>query len=157
MQFQSAYKQHHCTESALLKVKNETLLNRETQKLTLLVLLDLSAGIDTVRRETLLSRLRSWLWVNGKALDWFVSYLADCLQRVAVNGGVSSSTFPLKQGIPQGSYLGPMLFTVYTSTLFAIVEKHLPRVHCYAHDSQLYLSFSPSVPGDDEVMVWFSS
>ena len=91
--------------------------------------------------------------MNGKALDWFVSYLADCLQRVAVNGGVSSSTFPLKQGIPQGSYLGPMLFTVYTSTLFAIVEKHLPRVHCYAHDSQLYLSFSPSVPGDDEVMV----
>ena len=89
--------------------------------------------------------------MKGKALDWFVSYLADCLQRVAVNGGVSSSTFPLKQGIPQGSYLGPMLFTVYTSTLFAIVEKHLPRVHCYAHDSQLYLSFSPSVPDDDEI------
>ena len=89
--------------------------------------------------------------MNGKALDWFVSYLAGCLQHVAVNGGVSSSTFPLKQGIPQGSYLCPMLFTVYTSTLFAIVEKHLPRVHCYAHDSQLYLSFSPSVPGDDEI------
>ena len=89
--------------------------------------------------------------MKGKALDWFVSYLADCLQRVAVNGGVSSSTFPLKQGIPQGSYLGPMLFTVYTSTLFAIAEKHLPRVHCYAHDSQLYLSFSPSVPIDDEI------
>lgn len=88
---------------------------------------------------------------NGKALDWLVSYLADCLQRVAVNGGVSSSTFPLKQGIPQGSYLVPMLFTVYTSTLFAIVEKQLPRVHCYAHDSQLYLSFSPSVPVDDEI------
>ena len=60
--------------------------------------------------------------MNGKALDWFMSYLADCVQRVAVNGGVSSSTFPLKQGIPQGSHLGPMLFTVYTSTLFAIVE-----------------------------------
>ena len=88
---------------------------------------------------------------NGKALDWLVSYLADCLQRVAVNGGVSSSTFPLKQGIPQGSYLVPMLFTVYTSTLFAIVEKQLPRVHCYAHDSQLYLSFSRSVPVDDEI------
>ena len=89
--------------------------------------------------------------MNGKALDWFVSYLADCLQRVAMNGGVSSSTFPLKQEAPQGSYLGPIHFTVYKSTLFAIVEKHLPRVHCYAHDSQLYLSFSPSVPGDDEI------
>ena len=59
MQFQSAYKQHHCTESPQLKVKNDTLLKREVQKVTLLVLLDLSAGIDTVRRETLLSRLRS--------------------------------------------------------------------------------------------------
>ena len=91
--------------------------------------------------------------MNGKALDWFVAYLADCLQRVAVNGAVSSSTFPLKQGIPQRSYLGPMLFTVYTSTLFAIVEKHLPMVHCFAHDSQLYLSFRPSVPGDDEIVL----
>ena len=89
--------------------------------------------------------------MNGKALDWFVSYLADCLQRVAVNGGISSSTFPLKQGVPQGSCLDPILFTIYTSTLFAIVEKHLPRAHCYAHDSQLYLSFSPTVPGDDEI------
>ena len=59
MQFQSAYKQHHCTESALLKVKNDTLLNRVAQEVILLVLLDLSAGFDTVRHETLLSRLRS--------------------------------------------------------------------------------------------------
>ena len=59
MQFQSAYKQHHCTESALLKVKNDALLNREVQNVILLVLLDLSAGIDTVRRESLLSRLTS--------------------------------------------------------------------------------------------------
>ena len=68
-----------------------------------------------------------------------------------MNGGVSSSTFPLKQGVLQGSYLGPILFTVFTSTLFAIVEKHLPRVNCYAHDSQLYLSFSPTVSGEDEI------
>ena len=89
--------------------------------------------------------------MNGKALDWFVSCLADCLHRVAVNGGVSSSTFPLRQGVRQGSYLGSILFTVCKSTLFPIVEKHLPRVHCYAHDSQLYLSLSPSVPGDVEI------
>ena len=150
MQFQSAYKQHHSTESALLKVKNDILLNMEAQKVTLLVLLDLSAAFDTVRHETLLSRLRSRFGVDGKALDWFASYLADRSQRVAVNVGVSS-TFPLKQGVPQGSCLGPILFTVYTSKLFDIVEKHLPSVHCYADDSQLYLAFSLSVPGDDEI------
>ena len=99
----------------------------------------------SVRHETLLSRLRSRFGVDGKALDWFASYLADRSQRVAVEGGVSS-TFPLKQGVPQGSCLGPILFS-----LFDIVEKPLPSVHCYADDSQLYLAFSPNVPGDDEI------
>ena len=77
MQFQSAYKQHHSTESALLKVKNDILLNTESQNITLLVLLDLSAAFDTVRHEILLSSLRSRLGVDGKALDWFASYSAD--------------------------------------------------------------------------------
>ena len=90
--------------------------------------------------------------MDGKELDSFASYLADHSQRVAVKGDVSS-TFPLKQGVPhvQGSCLGTILFTVYTSKVFDIVEKHLPSVHCHADDSQLYLAFSSNVPGDDEI------
>ena len=56
MQFQSAYKQYHSTESALLKVKNYILLNMQAQKV-ILVLLDLSAAFNTVWQETLLSHL----------------------------------------------------------------------------------------------------
>ena len=134
---QSAYKQNHSTESALLKVKNDILLNMEAQKVTLLVLLDLSAAFDTVRHDTLLYRLKSRFGVDGKALEWFASYLADRTQRVTVNDGLSSA-FPLRQGVPQRSCLGPPLFTVYTSKLFDIVSKHLPSVHCYADDTQLY-------------------
>ena len=116
------------------------------------MLLDFSAAFDTVQHETLLSCLRWRFGVHGKVLHWFASYLADRSQCVAVNGGVSS-TFSLKQEVPRGSCLGPILFTMYTSKLFHILEKHLISVHCYADDSQLYLAFSPSVPGDNEIML----
>ena len=104
-ELQSAYKKHHSTESALLKVKNDILLNMDKQKVTLLVLLYLSAAFDTVRHD---------IWLDGvtdQALNWFTSFLSDRTQRVAVNGGLSD-TFPLAQGVLEGSCLGPLLFTV---------------------------------------------
>ena len=121
----------------------------EAQNVTLLVLLDLSAAFDTVRHEILLNRLKSRFGVDGKALECFALYLANRTQRVTVNDGLSSA-FPLRQGVPQGSCLGSLLFTVYASKLFDIVSKHLPSVHCYADDTQLHLAFSPAVLGEDE-------
>ena len=91
--------------------------------------------------------LRSRLGVTNQA-PWFTSYLCDRTQRVAVNGGLSD-TFPLAQGVPQGSCLGPLMFTVYTSELFDIVGRLLPSVHSYADDTQLYLAFSLKVQADD--------
>ena len=58
LELQLAYKKHHSTESALLKVKNDILLNMDAQKVTSLVLSDLSAAFDTVRHDILLDRLR---------------------------------------------------------------------------------------------------
>ena len=62
---------------------------------------------------------------------------------MSVNGGLSKK-FPLCQGVPQGSCLGPLLFFIYTHELFNILERHLPQVHCYADDTQPYVSFSPN-------------
>ena len=151
-EYQLAYKKHHSTQTALLKVKNEILMNTNAQAVTLLVLLDCSAAFDTVQHDILLERLSSTIGVAGRALSWLTSYLTDRSQRVAVNGGLSDN-FPPKQGVPQGSCLGPVLFTVFTSKLFEIVERHLPNIHCYANDTQLYLAFSPNTPGADEVAV----
>ena len=60
-----------------------------------------------------------------------------------VIGNGKSSRFDLNCGVPQGSCLGPLLFSIYTSELFTIIKRHLPSVHCYADDTQMYLAFKP--------------
>ena len=132
---QSAYRQNHSTETALLKVKNDLLLNMDKGHVTLLVMLDLSAAFDTVDHGILLHRLQSKLGLRDKALSWFKSYLAGRTQQVSVNGSLSDK-FSLSCGVPQGSCLGPLLFTA--SSLFDIMKSHLPSVHTYADDTQLY-------------------
>jgi hypothetical protein len=112
------------------------------QHVTLLLLLDLSAAFDTVDHAILLNRLRSSFRITGRVLIWFKSYLENRSQCISINGGESKS-FEMKYGVPQGSCLGPVLFVMYASKLFTILESHLPDVHAFADDSQLYISFKP--------------
>ena len=120
---QLAYSVHHSTETALLKVKNDILLNMNKQHITLLVLLDLSAAFDTVQHNILLEALNTL--GLGRVSKWFRSYLSGRSQRILVRGCLSKR-FDLNYGVPQGSCLGPLLFTIYTSSLLDVVEKYLP-------------------------------
>ena len=140
---QSSYRKNHSTETALLKVRNDILLNMNRQQVTLLVLLDFSSAFDTVSHEILLHRLHEKLGVKDTALKWFKSYLSGRTQRMIIDGKVSGK-FPLSSGVPQGSCLGPLLFNIYVSSLIDVIDRHLPNAHSYADDFQLYLSFSPS-------------
>ena len=139
---QSSYGRNHSTETALLKVKNDLLMNMNEQHVSLLVLLDMSAAFDTVDH-LLLERLSSKFGFTGGASSWFRSYLSQRSQRIAIRGTVSEK-FDVPHGVPQGSCLGPLLFTIYASKLFDVIEKHLPISHCYADDTQLYIAFSPT-------------
>ena len=67
--FQSAFRPRHSTETALVRVMNDSLLAMNSQQVTLLVLLDLSAAFDTVNYEVLLKRLHTDVGIRGKALD----------------------------------------------------------------------------------------
>ena len=95
------------------------------------------------RQRRLLERLRSTIGLRGKVLSWFESYLKGRSQQVSINRTLSKP-FDLKCGVPQGSCLGPLLFTIYVSKLFQILKHNLPSVPTFADDSQLYLSFKPS-------------
>ena len=123
---QSAYRRHHSTETALLKVKNDILMNMENQKVTLLVLLDLSAAFDTVDHRILLDRLQFDFGISGSALNWIESYLSNRTQRIYIDG-VLPTNFNLK--FRQGNCLGLLLFSLHASKFFKIVESHLPNPH----------------------------
>ena len=147
--FQSAYRKFHSTETALTKVHSDMLGDLDQRQSILLILIDLSAAFDTIDHEILLSLLSTRLGVRGNALLWIRSYLQDRHQTVTING-VKSARHKLKYGVPQGSVLGPILFTAYMLPLGDIIRNYNMQFHFYADDSQLYLTFTP---GDNDSSV----
>ena len=110
---------------------------------TALVLLDLSAAFDTINHDTFLSCLSARFGFAGTALKWFWSYLQDCFQSVKI-GSTLSNLFKLSFGVPQGSVLGPLLFSLYTTPLGQVIRKYTGvKYHFYADDTQLFIHLSP--------------
>jgi len=140
--FQSAYRSHHSTETAVAKVLSDILLALDEGDLACLASLDLSAAFNTVDHEVLLQRLHITYGVNGVAHYWFRSYLTGRHQYVRIRAS-QSSTVLVRYGVPQKSVLGPILFLLYTANIAALVGSHGLHVHLYADDTQIHGSCSP--------------
>lgn len=126
--FQSGFRSHHSTETALLKVMNDLLTAVDLGENAILILLDLTAPFD---HDILLAHLENWVGIRDTALDWFHSYLKSRTFSVSI-GQFSSSPASFNCRVPQGSILAPLLMLA----LGNIVQRFIICFYVYADDSQ---------------------
>jgi len=110
---QSAYRRFYSTGTALLKVTSDIYQAFDHHQTVVLVTLDQSAAFDCVEHNTLLKRLHHTFGITDNALDWLQSYLLS-RQSFVRYGQYDSSVSTVEVGVPQGSSLGPLLFSLYT-------------------------------------------
>ena len=106
----------------------------------LLMLLDLSAAFDTIDHNI--------FWISWCLALGLLAVLSNGFPFILTTEpnweGVFQTVCHYHRGVSQGSCLGPLTLTTYASKLFEVLWGHLPDVHAYADDTQLYLSFKPN-------------
>ncbi len=129
--FQSGFRKNHSTVTATMKVLNDITCALDNGRSCAAVFIDLTKAFDTVNHGILLSRLYS-IGLSETALGWIRNYLKNRCQRVQIKGSISDS-LSIESGVPQGSILGPLLFT-YILTILVITY----RMHVF-----IYMQMTP--------------
>ena len=133
---QSAYRANHSCETALLNITDKWLKEMDESKLVGTVFLDLSKAFDLVNHNVLQSKLTKY-HISPEALKWFSSYLSNRSQQCFMSGSLSTP-LPVKLGVPQGSILGPVLFSIYINDLPLSLKEG--EADIYADDTTIWSS-----------------
>ena len=121
--FQSAYRAHHSTETALVRVRSDIMDELDQGRIVILLLLNQSAAFDIVNHNILLERMQKTYGICGKALAWFQSYLSRRKQSVYIDG-VSSAEYIQTTGVPQGQ---SRLLNIYRQQEYLRVQSWDPN------------------------------
>ena len=132
--YQSAYKANHGTITALLNITDDIYNALDDSELTLLVLIDYSKAFDTINHRILYAKLKV-LGFHKDAISWVIAYLTDRKQKVKTLEDESGWEY-VKNGVPQGSVIGPLLFSILVSDIRDVFEEC--KYHMYADDTQAY-------------------
>ena len=134
MQF--GFRKKHSTEHALLSIIEEVRKNLDNGIYSCGVFVDLEKAFDTVNHQILLSKLDHY-GIRDNALKWLKSYLSNRKQFVNLNGE-NSKNENISCGVPQGSILGPLLFTIYINDMHRVVTSSI--IHHFADDTNILFS-----------------
>jgi len=118
-QYQSAYRCHHSTETSIIHVLDSILLSSDAGKSTIVISVNLSAAFDAINYQILLSHLNSSFRMSDTTLSWLQSYLTNHTSSVCT-GCHCCSSITCTADVPQGSVLGPLLFTAYVYPIAGI-------------------------------------
>lgn len=148
--YQSGYRAKHSTETVLLRIMDHVRRAFERKQLTILLLLDFSKAFDTIQHGKLLEKLIANFKFTPSAVSFVKDYLSERMQCVSIDDYVSEP-IAVSQGIPQGSVLGPLIFSLYINDLPRTL-RHL-LYHLFADDVQLYYSTAEKDLKDAEHMI----
>ncbi len=132
--YQHAYKRGHSTATALSQMTEEWLSHMDNRKIIGAVLIDFSTAFDLIDHKVLLAKLCAYGF-KLNTMGWVKSYLYSRMQCIYFNGNFSSSRY-LECGIPQGSCLGPLLFSIFTNGLPLVLNR--ATMTMYADDSTVH-------------------
>jgi Reverse transcriptase (RNA-dependent DNA polymerase) len=135
--FQSGFRPLLSTTNALLKITDDISMDFDRNFIPILALLDISSAFDTVNFKLLCQKLKNLFNFSDSAIKLIKSYLMGRSQCVFANGTLSSF-LPVTQGVPQGSILCPLIFSLFINAISNSIR--FSNYHIYADDVQIYLT-----------------
>ena len=131
---QHGFRRNRSCESQLIAFVHDLMLNHNNGIQSDIIYTDFAKAFDKVPHQRLLYKLK-WYGIDNNIYQWIKSFLTNRHQLVIIDGSISSP-IPVTSGVPQGTVLGPILFSIYINDLPEVIKHSTIRL--FADDCILY-------------------